>query len=186
MNRARITFATSALLSLLGTQAGLVDEVRAQNSVAVPPSAELNVTDNSPITCIKRRKPAAGHDGYVMHIRCSATVSANIEYVSPPGVHYRITAQITNRGFDKNDLPTVEATRNDKGIMSTGTGKVTVPVSSEYSVPIEPWKKESDYCQAGSYPASVGIDVTIPLNSNGESHYSDTRDVTVQVTCTGS
>jgi len=166
---------------------GLMTGAYAQNeSDANIPDAELHVTGFSPITCVEKRTPAAGQDGYDMDVHCSATVSGRIEYVHPTNVRYRITARIDNRGYEKEDLPGGEAPSNDGGLMHAGTGDVTVPVSSEYSVPIESWNRKSDYCQAGSYPATVGINVSIPIDhNNGESNYSDVRDVTVSVTCAG-
>ena len=172
----------AAILLIMLT--GLVTGAYAQNGAYA--NAELHVTGFSPITCVEKRTPDAGHDEYDMDVHCSATVSGRIEYIHPPNVRYRITAEIDNRGDKKEDLPGLEAPHNDEGLMHAGTGDVTVPVSAEYSIPIEPWNKKSDYCQAGSYPATVGISVAIPIdNGNGEVNESDGRDVTVSVTCTG-
>ena len=179
----RLSTRAAILLVML---TGLITGAYAQNDGdANIPDAELHVSGFSPITCVEKQTPAAGQDGYDMDIHCSATVSGRIEYVHPSDVRYRITARIDNRGYKKEDLPGGEAPSNDEGLMHTGTGDVTVPVSSEYSVPIKPWNKGS-YCIAGSYPATVAINVSIPIdNNNGESNYSDVKNVTVSVTCTG-
>ncbi len=149
--------------------------------------AEVKVTGNTPITCVETRKPSTGK-GYDMHVRCTATVSGIIKYIYPPNVRYRIGADISSQGFGKKDLPVGPHNRvadGDSPIMATGTGKVTIPVSTEYDVPIESWTKKSDYCIAGSFPAEVGIEVAIPIGNDGEADYGDVRDVTVQVSCTG-
>lgn len=151
-------------------------------------NAEVKVTGNTPITCVETRLSTG--KGYDMHVRCTATVSGIIKYIYPPNVRYRLGASIDNKGFGKKDLPVPVSPHNkvasgDSPIMATGTGKVTIPVSTEYDVAIESWTKKSDYCIAGSFQAVVGIEVVIPIGNDGEADYGDVRDVTVQVSCTG-
>lgn len=159
---------------------GMVGKARAQNA-----NAELHVTGASPITCIQNRKPAVGNSGFVMEVRCSAEVSGTITYMHPSDARYRVSARIDSRGYDEGDLPPGERPWNEHGLTVTGTGQVTIPVSVNTSIPIEPWNKQIDYCRAGNFPASIILNVAIPIGDNGEANYGDVLETTVNVTCAG-
>lgn len=164
----------------LTMQIGIVGNARAQNA-----DAEVHITGSSPITCVQKRKPAIGRSGFDMEVRCSAQVSGIIKYVYPADVRYKITARIDSRGYSDKDLPPGEEPFSKDGLTAAGTGQVTVPISVNTTIPIEPWNKDDDYCRPGNFPASIVLSVAVPIGDDGESNYGDVRDTTINVTCAG-